>query len=448
MLAISDSDIALLATGALTLYSLILVIYRLCFHPLSKFPGPKLAASTLWYEFYYDVYLEGQWVWEIKRMHEVYGPIVRINPHELHIKDSEFYNELYAPKKGKRDKHLWFYSMAGAPGSIFSTVNHEHHRLRRAPLNPLFSKKAVTELEPVIRGKVEKLCDRFERSAKEKSVVRVDCAFMAVTMDVICSYCFGSDRNYLDQENFGLEWKQAINGAWEKGALIRAFPWMPFLMQYFPRGLANRLDPGMGNLLKWQDSVKAAVEPILEHREDDDTASTRTIFHTLRDSDLPPKERSLQRLCDEGEIFTGAGSETTARTLTIILYYLITYPECTEKLKHELKTLMPGPGWPLPPWIKLEQLPYLSAVIQEGLRISGGITSRLPRVASEPLLYKGWTIPSGTPTASTPYFVLMDGAVFPEPDVFDLGRWLKDGVRLDRYQVAFNKGSRQCIGMK
>lgn len=54
-------------------YGIGLCIYRLYLSPLSKFPGPKLAAATLWYEFYYDVIKRGRFAWEIKRMHQVYG---------------------------------------------------------------------------------------------------------------------------------------------------------------------------------------------------------------------------------------------------------------------------------------------------------------------------------------------------------------------------------------
>lgn len=54
-------------------YGVSLVFYRLLLHPLSNFPGPKLAAATLWYEFYHDVVRNGQYTFEIKRMHEIYG---------------------------------------------------------------------------------------------------------------------------------------------------------------------------------------------------------------------------------------------------------------------------------------------------------------------------------------------------------------------------------------
>lgn len=89
-----------------TLYG---VVWRLYLSPLAKFPGPTLAALIgVWYEFYYNVVKDGQFIWEIEKMHEVYGehvltatsvldltyivnegPIVRISTFELHIIDPD-----------------------------------------------------------------------------------------------------------------------------------------------------------------------------------------------------------------------------------------------------------------------------------------------------------------------------------------------------------------------
>lgn len=59
----------------LLLYLTAVVWYRLSFHPLSRFPGPKLAAATKWYKFYYDILIRpgGTFMFEVERMHDVYG---------------------------------------------------------------------------------------------------------------------------------------------------------------------------------------------------------------------------------------------------------------------------------------------------------------------------------------------------------------------------------------
>ena len=61
------------AIGLGVVYVVCLVVYRLVLHPLANFPGPKLAAATLWYEFYYDVVKRGQFTFKIKELHDKYG---------------------------------------------------------------------------------------------------------------------------------------------------------------------------------------------------------------------------------------------------------------------------------------------------------------------------------------------------------------------------------------
>lgn len=61
--------------GAAVVYYATLVFYRLFLHPLARFPGPRLAAISRWYEGYYDVILDGQYTSKIVNLHEVYGVV-------------------------------------------------------------------------------------------------------------------------------------------------------------------------------------------------------------------------------------------------------------------------------------------------------------------------------------------------------------------------------------
>lgn len=70
---------------ALAAYFVARCVYDLFFHPLQKFPGPKLAAIGFFYEFYYDVIKDGTYLWEIEKMHRTYGMEDRpLYPFDLH----------------------------------------------------------------------------------------------------------------------------------------------------------------------------------------------------------------------------------------------------------------------------------------------------------------------------------------------------------------------------
>jgi hypothetical protein len=64
---------ALLLVCVWVTWQALLLFYRLTIHPLAKFPGPKLAAASYWYEYYYDVSKEGRYIWKIMELHEAYG---------------------------------------------------------------------------------------------------------------------------------------------------------------------------------------------------------------------------------------------------------------------------------------------------------------------------------------------------------------------------------------
>lgn len=56
-------------------YFIALVFYRLYLHPLSKYPGPKLAAVSCLYRAYHQTWRDGRLVEQLTHLHEVYGKL-------------------------------------------------------------------------------------------------------------------------------------------------------------------------------------------------------------------------------------------------------------------------------------------------------------------------------------------------------------------------------------
>jgi len=94
-------------------------------------------------------------------------------------------------------------------------------------------------------------------------------------------------------------------------------------------------------------------------------AQHRTVFQDIIDSDLPPHEVSLLRLQNEAVSVVGAGFETTRWALTVFCYHVLANPSINKRLRDELKDAIPDPEQ-MPSWAALQELPYLSACIEEG----------------------------------------------------------------------------------
>lgn len=93
-----------LAAALWLVYAVVLAVQRLYLSPIAHVPGPRLAALTQFYEFYYDIVLGGQYSFKLLRLHEEYGDVIRINPWEVHVLDPDFHNDLYGGASRPRDK--------------------------------------------------------------------------------------------------------------------------------------------------------------------------------------------------------------------------------------------------------------------------------------------------------------------------------------------------------
>lgn len=138
-----------------------------------------------------------------------------------------------------------------------------------------------------------------------------------------------------------------------------------------------------------------------------------------------------------------AGIDTTGDGLCFLMWE-ISQPRSfsvQEKLHRELREN---------PDKSLDKLPYLEAVIWEGLRCFPAIPMSLPRyVPAGGRVLDGYRLPGGTIVSAQAYSIhRLNEDVFPAPEKFEPERWLdpEGDAERKRLQFAFAAGGRGCIG--
>lgn len=284
------------------------------------------------------------------------GPIVRINPRELHIRDSHYYSNIYAGGVRKVDKDAAIGQALGLPTSIVATIDHHHHKARRGYLNPYFSKRAVVSMESMINERLDKLCERLEASMKNKELVILDSVFSALTADIITCRFYGEHHDYLSLPDYKMAVSEAVLGVLFGFHFVRFVPSLVTILRKLPIPIIRLIFPPVAELLTFKEEVRHTILASLDEATEDTAKSV--IVSVLLNQNIPKAERDIDRFLDEGTALLLAGTETTSRALSVGMFYLLNDKTHLTKLREELSTLPSRPGNDYP-MSQLESLPYL-----------------------------------------------------------------------------------------
>lgn len=138
-----------------------------------------------------------------------------------------------------------------------------------------------------------------------------------------------------------------------------------------------------------------------------------------------------------------AGSDTTAVTMTYLVWAVLRNPHVHNRLSLELQAL-PNPYTSE----DLAQLKYLDAVIQESLRLYGAAPGGLPRIVPPGgREVGGYFIPAGVTVTTQAYTLHRNPEIFADPESFRPERWLTSTPQMEEAFMPFGAGSRICIGL-
>ncbi|KAK1045095.1 hypothetical protein LTR74_018201 [Friedmanniomyces endolithicus] len=214
------------------------------------------------------------------------------------------------------------------------------------------------------------------------------------------------------------------------------------------RGILALLDFVNDAVVRRQLNRQAAVKPPAANSED----SPRDFLNKCLDSEeQDPGFTTAYTLSVLGGNVV-AGADTTASSLSGIFYYLLKYPATLERLRNEIDE-----AWRLgklsspTTFHEAQALPYLQAVIQEGLRIHPAVGLTLPRVVPEGGAHiSGQYFPQGTEVGVCAWVIHRSDLFGSDAGSFRPERWLEASeetlVLMRRLWMPFGGGSRTCIG--
>ena len=335
----------------------------------------------------------GEYVHDIRRFHEKYGEVVRIAPNELSFADVQAWKDIYCARPGHHrfpKNPIWWGEHPNRVPSIVTASDQAAHERMRKILSQCFSIKALRGQEATVQRHATLMVEIFrERMGKSHATqVNIIDWYMFFTFDVLGELCLGESFNCLTQNRFR-RWILTISNYYQIAAYIGIL--RLYTSQHIDKLLLKCVPKRMQEI--HEESYSWAVEKVhrrlnLETQVDD--FMTEILRH---DNEFG---MSIPEIENNTNILTVAGSDTCGTVLSGITNYLMKYHDAYRNITDEIRTVFKKEEDIT--FASLAPLPYLNAVIEEGLRMCPPNASGL-----------GHVVPSGGDTVC--------------------GKWLPEGVR-------------------
>ena len=176
---------------------------------------------------------------------------MRITPHELHVNDPYFSDDLFSFKT-KLDRHVGATQHFSMDDATVFTVPYDKHKVRRGAIAPFFNRNAASTSAygDIIRDKVEKLCSRIEGFRGTSEPLNLGYAFRCLVTDVISEVALGTSYALLSTPDFSAAWLEAQRATGESVLWGKHFPWLIPSLRRLPSRLIIMLSPQMGKSLE------------------------------------------------------------------------------------------------------------------------------------------------------------------------------------------------------
>ncbi|KAK5044369.1 hypothetical protein LTR84_011319 [Exophiala bonariae] len=426
---------------------------------VQSIPGPFLARfSDLWR---LTLAYGGHSHLKMMQLHEQYGDVVRIGPNTISVSDPRAIEPILGFKTNLNKSKAVVSMMNVYKGKLIpmliSAIDSKTHATIKRPIAQAFSQTSMSSWETVADEVIARFVHRVDEEFchQEKSLGKpcpINDWFQFFAMDFISTITFSQPFGFLTK---GYDFNGMISSL-EKMmtyiATVGNMPWVDFLLLKNPIFLM--LGSTSSPLVTFDgERIKNRARGLEKsHPERKDFLSR---FFEAKEAYPNVVDDMLLAAYANTNIL--AASDTTAASLSSIVYYVVGNPEVLKRLQQEIDQAKLS----YPVQFKTAQtLPYLDAVIKEAHRmfVPGGLEQEREVGSAGLQLPTGENLPPGTVVGYSAWAGHRNKLLFgKDANVFDPDRWLqKDNETNEEHNVRVRKmhrgistfgfGPRACLG--
>ncbi|KAI0890577.1 cytochrome P450 [Annulohypoxylon maeteangense] len=447
-LAITSARVLLaLIVGATSVYALSRCIYLLYFHPLAKYPGPKIAAvSNIWYGYHW---ISGRYPWATENVLRKYGDVVRVAPNELVFIQPQAFADIYRPHV--KNHELFVKTEMNDRGDEHGGIAFERdpvrHRKVSKQLSPAFSSRSITAKEPAMHKHIDLFIERMKTLGAAEDGVDLArwCNWLA--MDISADITYNRQMNQIrDMKNSA--YMNVISGFNKYTTVEQVSLRFPLLKRF------RKLFIPVSAMTSMPEMVQSSRIELQRRLCQKGNTDHLDFFDQIvpEDSVLPKDPKKMRHFEQLAAQLLFGGFEPVSSWFYGTFLNLLDEPEIYQILAKEIRDnftkyddITPG---------NLALLPYLNACLQESLRTFPSNNLGLPRI-SPGAKVDGIDIPKGVYCQTSMFAMWRDPRFFHEPLKFRPQRWLPPKHPL--YESKFSEdslegffpmgqGPRACIG--
>ncbi|KAJ9662748.1 hypothetical protein H2198_001197 [Neophaeococcomyces mojaviensis] len=435
--------------------------------PTRHIPGPFLARfSRLWY-------FRTVWTGEAEKhniaLHrkyakngQYYAPIVRLGPNMFSVIDPDKQVYGISSKMRKSDWYEGWKHPSPERWTLFPDRDIQRHNETRKKFQNIYSLSSLVSYEKYVDDCAAIFQDRLGDMATSGKFVDMGHWFQCYAFDVIGAITYSRRFGFLDKGEDVGGIIAALDANMSYSTLVGVYAWLhPYLYELLQR-LPNSGAAGRQLLMKFAKDNKATKEAQRQAWDIEGKGVEEKEEGTPEDflDKILDMKRDNQKGVTDYHCFIMtlsniiAGSDTTAVSLSAILYHLIRTPSAMQKLREEIRKRTDEGACEAHrvSFKDSQNMPYLQACIKEGLRVHPAVGLPLWRTVNNGgVEISGEYLPAGSEVGINAWVSHNDQEVWgPDAHEFRPERWIEaeseGGERLKFLEAHYLPVSLPCQG--